>query len=96
MGKDDVGALLEELHNRYNDASFIEDDPISIPHRYSARMDREIAGFMAATIAWGNRKAIVKSARRMIEYIDDSPAEFVMQNDKILNINNIKKLLIFL
>ncbi|MFI3327927.1 MAG: TIGR02757 family protein [Rikenellaceae bacterium] len=75
---EDLGALLNELHDRFNDVSFIEDDPISIPHRYAERLDREIAGFMSATIAWGNRKAIVKSAHRMMEYMDDSPAEFVL------------------
>ncbi len=74
----DLGELLEALHDRFNSEEFIADDPISVPHRYSGRMDREIAGFMAATIAWGNRKAIVKSANRMMEYMDDSPAEFVL------------------
>jgi uncharacterized protein (TIGR02757 family) len=42
------------------------------------RNDIEIAGFLAATIAWGNRKAIVKSAGRMIEVMDGSPYDFVM------------------
>ncbi len=70
--------LLEELHDRFNQSSFVEADPISIPHRYSSREDREVAGFMAATIAWGNRKAIVKSAHRMMEYMDDAPHDFVL------------------
>ncbi|MFI3303017.1 MAG: TIGR02757 family protein [Rikenellaceae bacterium] len=70
--------LLEELHDRFNQSSFVEADPISIPHRYSSREDREVAGFMAATIAWGNRKAIVKSAHRMMEYMDDTPHDFVL------------------
>lgn len=51
--------LLERLHDKYNRPEFIECDPISVPHRYAGRADREIAGFFAATIAWGNRKAIV-------------------------------------
>ncbi|MFI3247976.1 MAG: TIGR02757 family protein [Rikenellaceae bacterium] len=74
----EVAELLEELYLRFNTPEFIAEDPISIPHIYSSREDREIAGFMSATIAWGNRKAIVKSARRMMEYMDDAPAEFVM------------------
>lgn len=74
----EIGELLEELYLRFNTTDFIAEDPISIPHRYSSREDREIAGFMSATIAWGNRKAIVKSAGRMMEYMDDAPAEFVM------------------
>lgn len=33
---------------------------------------------MAATIAWGNRKAIVKSAGRMMDYLDGRPYDFVV------------------
>ena len=39
--------LLERLHDKYNRSEFIEDDPISVPHRYTDRADREIAGFLA-------------------------------------------------
>ncbi|MFR9651680.1 MAG: DUF2400 family protein, partial [Rikenellaceae bacterium] len=63
-------ALLEELYDRFNRVEFIENDPISIPHRFERLEDIEIAGFLSATIAWGNRKAIVKSAGRMMEYLD--------------------------
>ncbi len=48
-----------------------------MPHRYTDRADREIAGFLAATIAWGNRKAIVTSGHRMMRCMDDAPADFV-------------------
>lgn len=74
---DDLRELLERLHDKYNRPEFIECDPISIPHRFSSREDREIAGFLAATIAWGNRKAIVSSGHRMMRFLDDAPADFV-------------------
>ncbi|MDR2885307.1 MAG: TIGR02757 family protein [Rikenellaceae bacterium] len=74
---DGLRELLERLHERYNSPEFIAGDPISIPHRYTDPHDIEISGFLAATIAWGNRKAIVRSARRMMEYLDDAPADFV-------------------
>ena len=77
MNKEELRDLLEHLHDKYNRPEFIEPDPISIPHSFSDRHDREVAGFMAATIAWGNRKAIVKSAARMMQYMDYSPADFV-------------------
>ncbi len=73
-----VAELLEELYSRFNRPEFIAEDPISIPHSYSSKGDVEISGFLSATIAWGNRRAIVKSARRMMEYLDDSPYDFVM------------------
>lgn len=70
--------LLERLHDKYNTFDFIENDPISVPHSFSRPEDIEISGFLAAAIAWGNRKAIVKSARRMMEFMDDAPYDFVM------------------
>ncbi len=77
MDRAEIAELLEQLHDRYNNSDFVAEDPISIPHRYTRREDREVAGFMSATIAWGNRRAIVKSAHRMMEYMDDSPYDFV-------------------
>ena len=70
--------MLEALHDKYNNTDFIEADPISVPHSFTDNRDREIAGFFAATIAWGNRKAIVRSAQRMMEYMDFAPYSFVM------------------
>lgn len=69
--------LLERWHDRYHRVEFIEADPIAVPHRYSERHDREIAGFLAATIAWGNRTTIVRNGLRMMQYMDDAPADFV-------------------
>lgn len=69
--------LLERLHDTYNRPEFIPDDPISVPHRFTDRADREIAGFFAATIAWGNRRTIVRNGHRMMRLMDDAPADFV-------------------
>lgn len=73
----DLRALLGRLWDRYDRPEFIECDPIAVPHRYTDRADREIAGFLSATIAWGNRKAIVANGHRMMRCMDDAPADFV-------------------
>ncbi len=70
--------FLDEKAMQYNTPVFIETDPISIPHRYVEKEDIEIAGFLVATIAWGNRKMIIKSAERMMELMGNSPYDFVM------------------
>lgn len=77
MSLEEMRELLERLHDRYNNESFIEADPISVPHSFTRPVDREIAGFLAATIAWGNRRAIVQSAHRMMRYMDNAPEDFV-------------------
>lgn len=77
LSREEMRDLLERLHDRYNNESFIEADPISVPHSFTNPVDREIAGFLAATIAWGNRRAIVQSAHRMMRYMDNAPEDFV-------------------
>ncbi|MBO5875597.1 MAG: TIGR02757 family protein [Alistipes sp.] len=77
LSREELRDLLESLHDKYNRPEFIEHDPISVPHSFSSRDDREVAGLLASTIAWGNRKAIVKSAKRMMQYMDNAPADFV-------------------
>lgn len=72
--------FLDEKVDLYNRPAFIESDPISIPHLYTYRGDIEIAGFLAATIAWGNRKMILKNAVRMMEILEDSPYEFIVNS----------------
>ena len=77
------GELKEFLDQRvdcYNRPGFIGLDPISIPHRFTVKEDVEIAGFLAATIAWGNRVAILRSAERMMEIMGNSPYDFVINH----------------
>ncbi len=69
--------FLEEKVNQYNRPSFIESDPVSIPHHFSRKEDIEIAGFLAATIAWGKRPIIIRNANLLMERMDLSPYEYV-------------------
>jgi len=73
----DLKEFLDEKVDLYNRPDFIRHDPISIPHRYKNKGDIEISGFLAATIAWGNRKMILKNSVRMMEILEDSPFEFM-------------------
>lgn len=70
--------LLDAKVDLYERPDFIPADPISIPHRYSRRQDIEVAGLLAATIAWGNRKAIVSKANQMADRLGSDPFDFVM------------------
>jgi uncharacterized protein (TIGR02757 family) len=74
--------FLDEKVLKYNTPEFILDDPIQIPHRYNTKEDIEISGFLAATISWGNRKSIIKSASRMMELMGNAPYDFVMSHDE--------------
>jgi uncharacterized protein (TIGR02757 family) len=80
LKKEELKEFLDEKVDKYNRPSFIEHDPISIPHRYTEKCDIEIAGFLAATIAWGNRMMILKNSVRMMEILEDSPFEFIVNS----------------
>jgi uncharacterized protein (TIGR02757 family) len=74
-----VKDLLDYKADIYNSIDFIEDDPVSIPHIFNNNEDIEIAGFLAATISWGQRKAIVHNARKLMAAMEYSPYKFVCQ-----------------
>ncbi len=80
--KSELKEFLDEKAKAYNTPRFIESDPVSIPHRFSLKEDIEIAGFLAATIAWGNRKSIIKNANRMVDLMGNSPYDFVMSHNE--------------
>jgi uncharacterized protein (TIGR02757 family) len=82
LKKKELKEFLDEKADKYNRPDFIELDPISIPHHYTKKVDIEISGFLAATIAWGNRTMILRNARRMMEFMDDSPYDFVINHNE--------------
>jgi uncharacterized protein (TIGR02757 family) len=75
---DEVRTFLEEKYLQYNTPSFIACDPISVPHRFTDRRDREISGFLTAAIAWGRRDLILRSSNILLESMDHKPYEFIM------------------
>jgi len=83
---------LDEQTFRINVPAFIESDPVRFPRRYSLLQDIEIAAFLAATIAWGNRVSILKSAESMFSKMGKSPYDFVMSEGyKTLGTSNIHR-----
>jgi len=63
--------------DQYNQPSFIENDPIVIPHRFSTKQDIEIMGFFAAILAWGQRKTIINKCNELIQRMSGTPYAFI-------------------
>jgi uncharacterized protein (TIGR02757 family) len=82
MTKSELKSFLDEKVELYNNPNFIESDPIQIPHLFSQKEDVEIAGFLSATIAWGNRKMIIKNSHRMMDLMGNAPYDFVMSHNE--------------
>ncbi len=89
MTKAELKEFLDEKVALYNNPKFIESDPIQIPHQFTLKEDIEIAGFLTATIAWGNRKMIINNAKRMMDLMGNSPYDFVM-NHKEYHLDNLE------
>ena len=89
MKKAELKEFLDEKVILYNNPKFIESDPIQIPHQFSLKEDIEIAAFLTATISWGNRKMIIKNAFKMMELLDNSPYDFII-NHKQKDINKLQ------
>ena len=82
--KNEIKDFLDFKVLEFNRPEFIELDPISIPHRFSLKEDIEISAFLTATISWGNRKAILGAADQMMQFMGESPYDFIMESN-VLN-----------
>jgi len=83
MKPEDLKEFLDEKAYQYNQPTFIESDPIQIPHRFSKKEDIEIAAFLTATIAWGNRKSIITNATKLMTLLDESPYDCIMNLEEV-------------
>ena len=82
MDQRELKEFLDEKVMLYNNPSFIESDPIQIPHLFSKKEDIEISGFLTAIISWGNRKMIIRNALKMMELLDNAPYDFIINHQK--------------
>ncbi|MCF1191656.1 TIGR02757 family protein [Mangrovimonas sp. AS39] len=81
MTKKELKEFLDQKAALYNNTDFISTDPIQIPHQFSLKEDIEIASFLTASIAWGNRKSIITNAKKLMLLLDESPYDFIMNHE---------------
>lgn len=72
--------FLDKKVSEYNQPSFIDHDPVSVPHRFTRKQDIEIAGFFAAIFSWGNRKTIINKSLELMQLMDNAPHDFVLNH----------------
>lgn len=70
---------LDLLKSTYNTKQFIEQDPIQFAHQFSDLKNIEVVAFLVATITWGKRPMILKSATKMLKMMGGSPYDFIMK-----------------
>ena len=72
--------FLDEKADFYEQKEFIQNDPIIIPHEYDNKLDIEISGFIISIISWGNRKSIINSGYKIMNLLESSPYDFIMNH----------------
>lgn len=91
MQQQNLVEFFDRKVEEYNRPSFIEADPVCIPHLFTKKQDIEIAGFFAAIFAWGNRTTIINKSRELLKLMEMAPHDFITNHTE----HDIKKLLQF-
>lgn len=91
MKSTELKNFLDKKVKLYNQTSFIENDPVCIPHLFNKKQDIEIAGLFAAIFAWGQRVTIINKCRDLLNRMDNGPHEFVLHHSS----NDLKRLIGF-
>lgn len=79
---------LENLYSCYNKREFVSPDPLQFLYEYPDIRDREIAGMVASTLAYGGVKQILGSVAKALEPMSKSPYQFLMNQ----SLNDLKKI----
>lgn len=72
--------FFDEKVRQYNQPSFIQDDPVCIPHLFTKKADIEIAGLFAAIFAWGNRTTIISKSKELMGLMGNAPHDFCLNH----------------
>lgn len=72
--------FLDKKVEQYNTPDFIANDPISIPHKFEMKQEKEIMGFFAAIFAWGQRKTIINKCNELADRMDNAPYDFILNH----------------
>jgi len=78
IGFTELKSFLDEKVELYNTTYFIGTDPIQVPHQFTQNDDIEIAAFLTATLAWGQKKTIIKNATKLLSCMPGGPYEFIL------------------
>ncbi len=75
----ELKARLDSLYRRYNRRRFVHPDPLEMVYRYESPRDQEIAGLLAALLAYGRVTQILVSVARVLDALDGggSPRGFI-------------------
>ena len=75
---------LDRINDSVEQPDYIQSDPIQFIHAFEEKKDIEIAGFIAAMMAWGRRDIVNSKVENLLHRMNYKPFEFISrynQND---------------
>ena len=72
---------LDKLVEKYETTAFIKDDPVQFIHKYKNKYDIELAGFISAAFAYGNRKIFIKKLNELFNYTNNDLTNYIKNGD---------------
>jgi uncharacterized protein (TIGR02757 family) len=73
----ELRSYLDALVERYEEPSFIAEDPLGIPHGFDDPRDQAVIGLYAALLAWGRRSTVINKMEALCERMNYQPHAFV-------------------
>lgn len=72
-------SYLEVIYKEFNQAHYIETDPIRYPHQFRSYEDQELAAWLASIFSYGNIASIFKVLDQLFDFLGPSPARNLKQ-----------------
>lgn len=69
--------FLDQWVDYIEKPEYIDSDPVLFMHAFQEKEDQLLAGFFAATMAWGRRDIVIRKVRDFLNRMDNRPAEFI-------------------
>jgi uncharacterized protein (TIGR02757 family) len=82
MHPENLNKKLNHLYGRYNKRRYVHPDPLEFLYAYPDVKDREIAGLIASSLAYGRVAQILKSVSIVLEIMGRSPYLFLRDSTK--------------
>jgi uncharacterized protein (TIGR02757 family) len=77
----DLDTQLQNLYEKYNDRKYVHPDPLEFLYNYPNIKDREIAGLVAALLAYGRVRQILKSVSFVLNFLGE-PFNYLNNSSK--------------
>ncbi|MBC8441772.1 MAG: TIGR02757 family protein [Deltaproteobacteria bacterium] len=81
---------LERIYSQYNKREYINPDPLLFLYDYPEKKNREIAGFIAACLAYGRVELIMETVATVLAKLDPNPFDYLIGQTKKDMANDFK------